>query len=309
LTAVETMRAVWSFWSKPFLQGQAWCWREPIHHLLAWGLSFRLAQAHYPRTALVTDSRGAALLVDALGLPFADVRTDLDALQGADPSLWMLGKLTAYGLQSEPFVHLDTDVFLWRPLPGDMTSAPAFAQHMDEFPMTGQCGPRIIEDAFARAGLSLPAEWEWVRSHHAGSYREANCGIFGGTNTAFIRYYAQLALDLALNPGHSPAWASIPDRFGLNPTVEQFVFTACADYHRFNPGSPHRGLYTRYLFPSAAEAYDPAHARRAGYTHLLGDAKQHPHTMARLEARVRTEDPVYYARCEAVLRGSSQPGT
>lgn len=294
------MRAVWSFWSKPFREATGWSWNEPVHHLLAWGLSFRLAQSHYPRTSLVTDTPGSALLVDGLGLPFTDVSTALDELDDADPDLWMLGKLLAYGLQEEPFVHLDTDVFLWRRLPAGVAAAPVFAQHPEEFAVTAYSGVRVIEDAFDRAGLALPAEWEWYRTHQAYHYREANCGIVGGTDTGFIRRYARLALDLVLAPEYSAAWALIPYRGALNTTIEQFLLAACADYHRFDPGSPHRGGYLRYLFPSAGQAYNGEHARRAGYTHLLSTAKRNPLTMARLTARVRAEDPAFYARCEAV---------
>ena len=67
------MRAVWSFWSRPYHAGHCFRWREPIDHLLAWGLSLRLAQAHYPETVLVTDSPGRALLIDRLDLPFTHV--------------------------------------------------------------------------------------------------------------------------------------------------------------------------------------------------------------------------------------------
>lgn len=301
------MRAVWSFWSKPFRTGTSWPWREPIHHLLAWGLSVRLAGSHYPDTMLVTDTPGRALLVDALGLRFSEVSTALDALEDADPTFWMAGKLLAYTLQDSPFVHLDTDVFLWRPLPAAVATAPVFAQHKDVFQVTDYSGPRVIEDAFARAGLTLPAEWQWFRSHQARHYHEANCGILGGTSPGFFRHYAQLAMDLALNPAHAGAWASVPFLVGLNPTVEQFVLSACVDYHRFDPGSDHRGGYIRYLFPSAAHAWDPEYARRAGYTHLLGPAKQHPETTTRLVERVRSEDPAFYKRClavEASLAGS-----
>lgn len=294
------MRAVWSFWSKPYLSLTSWPWRSPMHHLLAWGLSVRLARSHYPQTMIVTDTPGRALLVDALGLPFAEVSTALDSLDDADPTFWMLGKLLAYGLQDEPFVHLDTDVFLWRPLPAAVVNAPVFAQHRDVFPVTDHSGPRIIEDAFGRADLTLPAEWEWFRSHQSRHYHEANCGIVGGTDPGFFRQYARLAMDLALNPAHARAWASVPYLVGLNPTVEQFVLSACLDYHRFDPGSDHRGSYIRYLFPSAAQAWDPEYARRAGYTHLLGPAKQHPETTARLAERIRSEDPDFYRRCAAI---------
>jgi hypothetical protein len=294
------VRAVWSFWSKPFLAGTGWSWGSPFHHFLAWGLSLRLARAHYPETLLVTDTPGRALLADALGLPFGSVSTALDQLADADPALWAVGKLVAYSLQDAPFVHIDGDVFLWRPLPAAVAGAPAFAQHPEEFPAGKHGGPRDVEEAFARAGLGLPAEWTWARSLSADRFREANHGFFGVLDEAFARYYARLALGLALNRAHADAWASIPHRGAVNATIEQFLFAACADFHRFAPASPHRGLRVRYLFPSAEQAYDPARARQQGYTHLLGDAKRHPATLARLAARVRDEDPVFYARCAAV---------
>jgi hypothetical protein len=293
------VRAVWSYWSKPFATRTSWPWREPVHHLLAWGLSLRLARSHYPDTVLVTDTPGRALLVDELGLTFGSVCTALDELTGADPAFWMLGKLLAYSLQDEPFVHLDTDVFLWRPLPPWLVASPVFAQHRDDYSVTDGCGPRVIEEAFASHGLALPAEWQWFRSLSARSYHEANCGVLGGTNPGLLREYARLALDLARNPANAGAWATVPDLVSLNPTVEQFVLSACVDYHRFSPGSDYRGSHIRYLFPSAAHAWDADYARRVGYTHLVGPAKQHPRTMDRLAARVRAEDPDFYARCEA----------
>jgi hypothetical protein len=295
------MRAVWSFWSKPHAAGRGWAWHHPRHHLLAWGLSLRLASAHYPDTVLVTDSYGQDLLVGRLGLPFAQVSTELDRLADARPDFWALGKLTAYRLQDAPFVHLDTDVFLWQPLPGWLTSAPVLAQHPETAHLPGDPGgPAQVEAAFARAGLALPAEWQWSRSHPGRRFREANCGILGGTSPAFLRSYAEVALDLVLSPRNAPAWAGAAGLAALNTTVEQFLMSACLDYHRFSPDSPHRGSYVRYLFPSPEAAFDPARAARLGYTHLLGPAKSNPLVTARLERRVREEDPDFYRRCTRV---------
>jgi hypothetical protein len=303
------MRAVWSFWSEPYRAGSGFRWRAPVHHLLAWGLSFRLAQAHYPQTVLVTDSPGRALLAGRLGLPFSHVSTELDRLRGADPAWWALGKLTAYSLQDQPFVHLDTDVFLWQALPDGLAGAPVLAQHPETYHQADdRCGPRIVEDAFARAGVPLPAEWQWSRSRPARHFVQANCGIVGGTQVGFLRGYAQLALDLVLSPRHAAAWAAVPGKAELNTTVEQFLLVACAEYHRSDPASPHRGVYLRYLFPSTGAAFDPARAARLGYTHLLAEAKQDPQVTARLAARVRREDPAFYRRCERVAAaGGGEP--
>jgi hypothetical protein len=301
------VRAVWSFWSKPFLAATSSPWREPIHHWLAWGLSLRLARSHYPRTALVTDTAGKALLVDALGLRYGEVSTVLDQLADVDPALWMLGKLVAYGMQHEPFVHVDADVFLWRPLPAEVAGAPVFAQHPEHIDVGRPGGPQAFEEGFARAGLALPPEWEWYRSHQPRRrYREANCGIVGGTNTSLIRHYARLALGLVRDPEYAAFWSSTPLDGAMNMTLEQFLVAACVDYHRFDPGSAHRGSYLRYLFPSGAQAWDPERARRAGYTHLLSVAKEHPLTTARLADRIRSKDPEFYARCEAVSSGLSK---
>jgi hypothetical protein len=293
------MRAVWSLWSKPFAAATSWGWHRPEHHLLAWGLSLRLARRHYPETTLVTDSAGKALLVDALGLSFASVSTELDRLRDADPNLWALGKLVAYSIQDEPFVHLDTDVFLWRALPTRLTSAPVLAQHRERWFERDPGGgdPQLIEDAFAHAGLKLPVEWEWARSRWGKTVFEANCGIAGGHDVDFIRHYARLALELATSPRHAGAWASLPAKQPLNPTIEQFTLSACLDFHRSHPDSPFKGVHARYLFPSPQAAFDPRYAARLGFTHLLGDTKRHARVAQRLEERVRTEDERFYARC------------
>ncbi len=295
------MRAVWSFWSEPFHKVKGGSWHQPKHHLLAWGLSLRLARRHYPETVLITDSAGKALLVDDLGLSFTHVSTELDRLHDADPTLWVVGKLLSYSLQNEPFVHLDTDVFLWRPLPTRLVTAPVLASHPEQW-WAGdpRSGPRAVEEAFGRSGLDLPAEWEWARSHWGEVMHEANCGIVGGTNIDFIRHYAQLALDLVLNPRRSAAWQAVPDMEPLNMIIEQFMLAACLDYHRSNPDSRFKGVHARYLFPSTQAAYDPPYATRLGFTHLLANSKADGRVARRLEARVEREDPVFYRHCVAL---------
>ncbi|MDQ6775605.1 MAG: hypothetical protein M3071_05140 [Actinomycetota bacterium] len=304
------MRAVWSYWSRPYAEAQGWQWREPLHHFLAWGLSFELARRHFPETALVTDSAGKALLVDQLGLPFDHVSTELDGLDGADPGLWALGKLLAFSVQEAPFVHLDTDVFLWRPLPIRLTTAPVLGQHPENFHVADEwSGARVIEDAFTDAGIRVrvPAEWEWARSLWGRTLNQVNCGIVGGTNIDFIRYYARLALDLVLNRRHAAAWKQIPDKRWLNTVIEQFTLAACAEFHRFAPESPFRGVHVRYLFPSTEAAFDRRYAERCGFTHLLAEAKGDPRVTERLERRMELQNHELYQRCVAVSAAAWAP--
>jgi hypothetical protein len=301
------MRAVWSFWSKPYRAATGRTWREPLHHWLAWGLTLSLASRHYPETVLVTDAAGKSLLVDRLELPFAHVSTELDRLHDVDAGWWTLGKLVAYGLQDQPFVHIDTDVFLWKALPAALVSAPVFTQCPERHPRDEPCAPRDVDNAFARAGLSLPAEWEWSGSRRLPYVHHENTGILGGTNTDFIRYYANLAVDLVTNPRHAPAWAAFPDKFGCNFLTEQFLLAACLDFHRSDPHSAFRGIVVRHLFSSFAQAFDPQEAARLGYTHLLAEAKSSAFVARRLEERMQQEDPVFYRHCVSLGRGAHLP--
>jgi hypothetical protein len=295
------MRAVWSFWSRPFEAHKCFVWHKPVHHFLAWGISLRAASRHYPETMLVTDRAGKKLLVDQLGLSFTQVSTELERLRDADTDWWALGKLAAYNIQDQPFVHLDTDVFLWQPLPAHLVRAPVFAQH-PEYPdchfIDHPGGPRDIEYAFAAEGIELPVEWQWARSRDESYFPEENCGILGGADVAFIRHYSGLALDMVLNPRNRPAWARLGDKKGYNMIVEQFLLAACVAYHRFHPASPYRGVKIKHLFRGVGEAFDLRQATRLGYTHLMGGAKSHPTVGRRLEERSRREDPVFFQQCQ-----------
>ncbi len=140
---------------------------------------------------------------------------------GRSGSSWRAGSL-----QDEPFVHIDTDVFLWKPLPPRLTSAPVFSQCPEDHPLDEWCGPQAIEAAFARHGLLLPIEWQWARAQPASSFREENCGILGGTRVDFLRHYAQTAIDVVMSPAHARLWREFPEKSGYNMIVEQFLLAA-----------------------------------------------------------------------------------
>lgn len=301
------MRAVWSFWSKPFNAFKGRIWREPQHHLLAWGLSLRLARQHFAETQLVTDTAGKQMLVDELGLEFDEVSTELDGLRDINPGWWALGKLVAYSLQDRPFVHIDTDVFLWKALPTSLAAAPVLAQCPEQHALENAwCGPRHIEYLFDRHNLSLPVEWQWASSRNTTWFREENCGIMGGRRVDFIRHYAQTAIRLVSDPANRAVWAELPDLSGYNMLIEQFLLACCVDYHRIDPASAYRGVNIRYLFADWTEAHSPQAASLAGYTHLLGDAKTNPVVTARLERRVAQLDPAFLRHCQRMAQYATQ---
>lgn len=263
--------------------------------MLAWVLSVGEASKHYVDTALVTDTAGAELLVDGLGLRFGQVDLRLDQLDAErrDNEWWVLGKLTAYAAQTRPFVHIDNDVFLWRALPKALISAPVFAQNPETFLFEDQSLYRL--EAFmagiARAGGWLPPEWQ----AYAGARGDGAlcCGIIGGQAVDFLRHYARTAMEIVLHPDNQAVWPRLGVRDNI--LVEQYFLAACLHFHARVEGQ----LETGYLFASSADAFDPSMAARAGYTHLIGDAKADAEIAQRLERRVLVDYPDLHARCVA----------
>jgi hypothetical protein len=301
------MRAVWSFWSRPFEGYYKGAWLSEYHHLLAWVISLNVARRHYPDTLLVTDIAGKRLLVDQLGLPFVSVSTALERLHDIDICWWALGKLVAYALQREPFVHIDTDVFLWKRLPAWLEETPVIAQHPEYFTVGDGCYPLdSVESAMRDTGGRLPEEWLWTHARGQ-QQRSENCGICGGADVEFLNYYAELATMVALRPENQAGWKTRHNTWVHNMMVEQYLLAACIEYHRHRLDSPYRHVRQGYVFASWGEACDQACAARAGFTHLQSDAKRHPAVGARIEARARREFPRHAARCRDLIDGRIGP--
>jgi hypothetical protein len=303
------MRAVWSFWQAPYADYRAASWGSEKSHLLAWILSLETARRHYPATTLITDDAGAGLLVDGLGLEFDTVSLGLNVLEGYDPVWWSIGKLVAIAQQDEPFVHIDPDVFLWSPLPAELSAAPVFAQNPELFSWSGSYyRPDYLEHALSGVDETwLPEEWGWHATPGVAARGEC-CGIVGGTRPDFLRHYARQALRIVNEPGNAARLRSLDHHVHpLTITVEQYLLAACVEHHRGRPGSPYRDVRIGYLFDSWSDAFDDENAAEAGYTHLMADAKRAPEIAWRLDQRVRRDYPKRYERCLEYLDVASQP--
>jgi hypothetical protein len=300
------MRAVWSFWHEPWAGYRADAWGSETSHLLSWVLSFELARRHYPTSSLVADDAGARILVDGLGLDFDTVSLALNDLRGCDPCWWSIGKLAAVAEQEEPFVHIDSDVFLWKALPARLVAAPVFAQNPEPFALGDYYKPEVFERALAgRRGAWLPEEWGWYAT--TSSTRGECCGIVGGTRPDFLRHWARQGLRLVTEPGNRSVLDALSDRPTLMVTLEQYLLTACFEHHRDTSGSPYRDVRMSYLFESWGDALDEDQAARVGFTHLI-TAKRDPEIVERLDRRVRRDYPERYERCLAVAADVDRAG-
>ncbi|WP_370582941.1 DUF6734 family protein [Microcystis sp. LEGE 08355] len=292
------MRAVWTFWTKPMKASASWPWLSSKHHLLGWILSVETAKKHYSKTSLFTDDEGAKLLIDGLGLEFDYVSKELNYLDEYDPGWWALGKLYAYRAQQEPFTHIDSDAFLWKPLPERMLTAPLLAQNPDYF-IVGQSEfyrPDKFEALLKRVKEGwLPEEWIWCRKVFVNHQKGVGCGIFGGNRVDFINYYADLAIKVISHPANDLAVSGTNEKARFVILFEQFLLAACIDYHKNRSDSPYQNLDIQYLFDFLEDCF--LSADKAGYTHLIGKSKSSKDVGNRLEERVKKDYPELYERC------------
>ena len=290
-------RAVWSFWTKPFHHHYNLMWKSEKHHLYAWILSLETARKHYPETALYTDDEGYDLLIERLGLNFTEVHTDLNCIKDADPDWWVLGKLHTYQAQEKPFIHIDSDVFLWKAIAKYVTSASVFGQNPEWFDINGGSWyqPKNYHERLRQGGGWMPEEWSWFVENQGGE--AICCGILGGQDFEFIRDYASKAISFINHPDNQAIWASMDHKIGDNILFEQYFLSACIAFHKRHTKTQFKDINVAYVFESPDMAYQGERACEVGYTHLIGGAKRNEKYARHLEARVAREYPEFYKRC------------
>jgi hypothetical protein len=290
------MRAVWSFWSKPYFAQQGSTWLSHTHYLYSWALSFECARQHFDETVLYTDDAGAELLIEGLKLPFSKVSTSLNDIEHYDSVWWAVGKLYTYSIQSRPFIHIDSDVYLWKALPKHFQRATVIGQNPEYFQIGSSWYQPEKFDAIIESRHWLPDEVMWYRKQGKNQMAVC-CGVLGGSDTDFIHHYASQALKLI---NYSLTEEKYQPLYGDNLLIEQYLLSAFINYKQNHMSGNLTQCKSAYVFKSASEAFNPVNSKRVGYTHLIGGAKHSQELMNRLARRVWNDYPDHFERINAI---------
>lgn len=279
------MRAIWSFWSKPYLAQQGSTWLSPTDHLYSCALSLECARRHFKKTELYTDDAGAELLINKLKLPFSKVVTSLNDISHYDCAWWTLGKLHTYSKQSSPFVHIDNDVYLWKALPERFMRADIIGQNPEYFQTGSSWYQPEKFDPIIKSQHWLPDEIIQYREQKLKTQMAVCCGIMGGSDLNFIKHYAKQAIKLI---NYSLTKKPYQPLYADNLLIEQYLLATHINYNR--------QCKPAYLFNSTDAAFDPTKSKAAGFTHLIGGAKRNQALMNRLHNRLCYEYPEHYEK-------------
>jgi uncharacterized protein DUF6734 len=288
------MRAVWSFWSKPYFSQQGSTWLSQKDYLYSCALSLECAKQHFKETILYTDDDGADLLINKLKLPFSKVSTSLNNINHYDPTWWTVGKLYTYSLQKNPFVHIDNDVYLWKALPEHFKHAGIIGQNPEHFiPGSSWYQPEKF-DPIIKSQSWLPDEVIWYLKQR-NNQMAICCGIMGGSNISLIRKYAEMALKLVNCSLTDEIYLPL---YGDNLLIEQYLLSAFINHNQQHNCIKRTQCKPAFLFDSSDDAFNSMKSKQRGFTHLIGGAKRNITLMQRLKNRIYRDYPQHFKKID-----------
>jgi hypothetical protein len=220
------MKAIFSFWSKCFKESSdrrvAGFYNEHFF-ITSFKLAIACARKSFDTVELYTDKAGYKMLVSESGLIFDDIHVVLDDINDLPSDLWMSGKLYTYSFQKEPFIHLDYDLYLLKPLPHSFQNMPVVVQCEELFIHTDiySWGINLINSTHKNIPLTF-SHSKNVPYHEQKAY---NMGLVGGQNYKDIAQFGTESLQL-IKDNLDEIKALPNDKQNLlNIVYEQYFFT------------------------------------------------------------------------------------
>lgn len=217
------MKCIQTFWTAkqdPLIY--SFGWTHPEYNLMSWALSCLSLREHYDDVELYTDSAGYHVLIEVLKLPYTKTHVIFDDFD-CQPQHWALSKIKTYSLQTEPFLHIDGDIYLPHPLPEDLMHASLIAQNKE---IGTRYYRNMMNHVLRMEKLQLP---EYIkRGVEENSISSYNMGFFGGCDLSFIREYCdEVFRFIRLNRINDVTCPN--SRVDCNVFFEQVLFAIFAD--------------------------------------------------------------------------------
>lgn len=221
------------------------------------------AKKHFGEIHLITDSYSKKFFKD---ISWTSVSIELETVPVDYPEVWSLSKLYAYKeicRRGDPFIHVDGDVILWKPLPDHVINAEVFVQ----------CPENLIFHSYLiDLFIKECTELHLLKNLPDHSF---NLGIFGGSNLTFMKNYTEQAIRFILDPENEYFWKHYKSKTNFWKAIlaEQLFFAGAAKHYD-------QKITTLFdLWPSEKMCSEK------GYSHLMV-AKKHPEVIEKINTLV-----------------------
>ena len=283
------MKAVQTLWcgDRRLEESQFW-WLDAEYHLMSWALSALKLRQHFDRLELYTDSEGARMLIDRLGLPYTEVKVVYDRFHCLTCH-WALVKVHTYSLQRESFIHIDGDIYLTKPLTEQTLASPLIVQNTE---LCTDYYRRMIDRLLGISGLKLQESFRRVLE--SDDVPSCNLGFCGGTDIDFFGRFSEAVFRFFRdNDFNSDRFRN--DDISANVVFEQIFFSIMAREAGPVPATiwPQRVRDNGYL---PEEFSDMLHFGQRQFVHILGGMKRRKDICRSVELTLLREYPEMWRR-------------
>jgi len=260
---------------------------KPIITLHA--LSAVTISKHFKDFVFITDDAGREL-AKACKMPYGEIVSVGESFK-APGDFWIESKIHAYSTLQEPFVHFDTDLFLWKPLPEDFLAADVFAFHSETYAWAAY--QRYLSN-WARIIPNFPK----LHEQHYTNRMPINMAIFGGNNWQAINQYAKFIQDFAA----SNNWfhdIDAADRKKINGSIAAIEQLWGSYLLQDQQGIRIKFLLTEYQVATNENVPGVELTHLHGIKQKVDQEKKSHEFLAKLSAKLKEVDETVYNAVEA----------
>ena len=284
------MKIVQSFWSgnqTDFLNNYGW--HSYKYNWLSWILSCHQLVKHHKEVELYTDRFGYEILITKLQLPYTKVHIVLDELNYYNRNLWAVAKVRTFQLQTEPFLHIDGDVFVWESLNDKFNNSNLITQNIE---VATEYYRERWKTIFPQLSF-LPTEMKDYNENK--SNFACNMGIIGGKNLDFFKEYTQKSLDFV--DKNNLDFEDI-DALNFNIFFEQVLFYELAKLNKQKIDFQFSEISLDNDYKGFGD-FDKVPNKK--YLHLLGVYKRSPTVCKAMEIYIMKHYPESYSKlCQLI---------
>lgn len=235
-------------------------------------LSALVSRKHFSNIEFYTDTEGYNLIRDdGRQFPFTNIIICFDELNWLKNENWAFSKVYVYSLQTEPFIHLDIDAFLWDGIPDELLEKKMLFQQQEPLDIF-----KFYADAYdeAKGYNLLPNGITYLPT------TAINTAVFGVLDMKYlqmIQEYYSLALEYV--KGNSKYIHKLFHSFHQCILFEQLFLVNILDKYDFQ----YERDYETILNSHSKEKHPGCR-----YTHLIVSSKRNSDNVIRIRKRLES---------------------
>jgi hypothetical protein len=246
-------------------------------------LAILIAKKHFKRVEFTTDKMFKEIF-EKFGLPIDDLNAELEHLKSfVDKYFWAYGKLVAYTKQTEPFLHIDNDVFMLSGLPEAAHKYDLIFQSNEWFNRKGY----HYYDPLIEVYDSAPVKCKKIK--HVKNRYAYNCGICGGYDLEHFKEWKRCSERYIFAPENQLHFYKDNNKMLIHQNLmhEQY-FNACL--------IESKGMRDRVFV--LGDEVDEINRNGVEYAHLWGTTKREKENIDRVWRRLNRDYPKIYKKVQ-----------